>query len=61
MIYTDFRVVDVKGMGSRLIKKNVFITDSPIMSVRFDPEDTMVAAGKTAQRLSVNDNFILFD
>ncbi|KAL4471523.1 hypothetical protein ABPG74_008416 [Tetrahymena malaccensis] len=44
--YDYFRhdVVDVKGMGKKIVKKNVFNAESPIMNLRFDPEDTMIAA-----------------
>lgn len=38
-----FRVVDYK-QGKRLIKKSVFIASTQIMSARFDPEDSMLAA-----------------
>lgn len=31
--------------GKKIAKQNYFVSESPILNVRFDPEDNMVAAG----------------
>lgn len=44
------RIYDYKGTTKKLLKKNYFkVEDTEILTIRFDPEDTMIAAGKAPQ------------
>ncbi len=47
-------MVETKGSSKVLIKKNLFSVGSEILCCRFDPEDTLLAAGNFFFFININ-------